>query len=269
MNNKVEKKIDKKINDLTLKMQFFCLDPNQQIYQEIVSSTKLKNVQSDVFEIWNLAVCTKYGEELGLGAEEIKKYTEKFNRESKQISTLLLLRPTSRILDKMWYIFFATGELASLQAAFETAGNAKASKELKETSVKTFETVRDEYQQKIHLAKSNKTPLTDYFHNVCETFDKFEEILKKKTKEIEKLDSNPLESNISEILSKVSEQRIASGEVEESDSSNSESEEETDPKKRKEKEKKKAIKKEVKEAGNLFDEIAKDVMNKVSLTPRK
>jgi hypothetical protein len=235
----------KKTEKLTLNMQFFCLDPRLENYREISSSTKLKNEQGDLYDIWNLAVLAKYGRDWNLDIEN-----NKFKKESDKISSLLLLRPSSKLLDKMWYIFFATGEITVLQAAFEVAGNQKSSKELKDYALNMFETIREKYRE-VSPAGAN-------------IFKRFDEILHQNTEKLKKMDHDVL--NDSDSID-----RILSGSTT-NNNSNSDSDNESENSNDSENsdiDEKKKLKKKIKEASSLFDEIAKDVMGKVQLSKKR
>jgi hypothetical protein len=145
------------------------------------------------------------------------------------------------VLDKMWYIFFATGELTALQAAFELAGNQKASPELINTSMNMFDTFKAEYQKKINSLsndpnyfKNHKNPLT---LDNSKVFDEFDRLLSKTT---ESLDDSEI-ATISESLKyKINDELI--------------------PKKSEP-----PINKKLIEGSKLFDELADEIMNKVKI----
>jgi hypothetical protein len=286
-----------KLETLTLRMQFFCLDPKLENYREISNNTKLKNEQAELFDIWNWAVLAKYGKMWDLNQSIIQDAENKFQKESQKTVSMLLYRPTGRLLDKIWYIFFATGELNALQSAFEIAGNPKTSKELKENALKMFDTFHDEYRKRII---QTKTENPNFFENhetreinsdppallSSQVFERFDELLKQKTNEIKDLDYDPLnKDDINKILSATNLDKIVL-KKDNSESSDDESDDDgvggvggvggvdeadkiLSPKEIQKKEQKKKFKKEFKEASSIFDDIAKNVMNKVKLGVKK
>lgn len=258
-----------KVEVLTLRMQFFCLDPKLSNYKEISECIKLKNEQGENYNIWNLAVLAKYGPMWGI--ETPDDIAEKFNKESKRLSLILLLKPTASALDKIWYIFFAVGEVSALRAAFEVAGNLKASKELRENALKMFETFRDAYSDKIRQVLSEKPNFftTHEIPSASESvgaFEKLNMLINKKTEELKNLDIDPLNNDIDNVLSRA---EAAKANIVSQNSNNSESESESDfvsgSESEEETEKEKEKKKKLKEASNLFDDIAKTVMTKIKL----
>jgi hypothetical protein len=72
------------------------------------------------------------------------------------------MKPTSSVLDRMWYVFFATGDINALEAVFGVSGNTSANKNLQVSASTQFETFRDEYKRKIQEALDKDS---NYFRN--------------------------------------------------------------------------------------------------------
>lgn len=158
----------KELETLTLRMQFFHLDPQYSHYKEIISHTKLGREQEHVLEWWKLACLVEYGDAWkefigdkinGLPREQaLNKYVREVTDLIKKHDT----RPTSTSLDRIWYLFFASGDYKYLKIGFETAGNMAASPGLRDDALKMFETIRDQYAGNILEAKKHDP---NYFKN--------------------------------------------------------------------------------------------------------
>jgi hypothetical protein len=147
---------------LVLRMQFFCLDPKRPNFDEICASKKIQNSQSEYLHIWKLACLTQYGQRWGLSESEWNEHKGEFSKELRKIYSRLLMKPTSSILDRMWYVFFATGDINALEAVFGVSGNTSANKNLQVSASTQFETFRDEYKRKIQEALDKDS---NYFRN--------------------------------------------------------------------------------------------------------
>ena len=172
-----------KTNNLIKYMQFFNLCPDVNVYHEIISNVKLKNELGDPFDMWKKAVDNKYGSLWNLVVDG------SFNDEIKKIKTSIITKPTTRLLDIIWYIFFATGDMEYLQIAFEVSGDQKSSKPLREIALETFQNVKQQYKDKI--LSINKSHPTHFTNHVIKdvllnstVFDRFDEIIDKKTKDV-------------------------------------------------------------------------------------
>jgi hypothetical protein len=100
----------------------------------------------------------------------------------------------------MWYIFFATGDINALKAAFEVSGNESASHDLQVAASDQFANFRDEYIRRINEALDHDSEyfrnhetvhgLPDHENMMLETatvFDRFQKMLDSATKELDRL----------------------------------------------------------------------------------
>jgi hypothetical protein len=171
----------KKNDELLLRMQFFCLDPKKINFDEICGNGRLAAEQSDYMGIWKMAAIHQYGEFWDYPSEDITKNKAEFEAELKRLYARLLVRPTSMILDKMWFVFFATGDINALENAFGVSGNESASKDIRNAASDQFAHFRDEYRRRINEALG-KDP--HYFRNhetVCGSDDAKNPMLQTKT----------------------------------------------------------------------------------------
>lgn len=155
----------KELETLTVRMQFFHLDPQYNHYQEIISHQKLCREQEHVIEGWKLACFVEYGEIwkmesfLNLNREQaLSKYVKMVEELVKRHDA----RPSTMTLDRIWYLFFASGDYKYLKIGFETAGNVAASAGLRSDALKMFEQIREQYAEKIREAKDHDS---NYFVN--------------------------------------------------------------------------------------------------------
>ena len=137
---------------LLLRMQFFCIDPKYSNYCEIIEHKKIQNEQSAYIDIWKLACITQYGILWNLPENEVAETRKKFEQEMRTLYARLLMRPTSTNLDRMWFVFFATGDINALKAAFEVSGNQSAKPDLQIAASDQFSNFRDEYRDQINNA---------------------------------------------------------------------------------------------------------------------
>jgi len=183
---------------LLLRMQFFCLDPKYSNYTEICEYPKIQHEQSEYLDIWKLACLTQYGLLWDIPEDEWEEHKKEFADETHKLYSRLLIRPTSVNLDRMWYIFFATGDINALRAAFEVSGNSDAKKDLQIAASDQFANFRDEYQRKIDDALKkdpNYFRNHEVFHDVPEeensmisaqtVFDRFQQEINSATQRLE------------------------------------------------------------------------------------
>lgn len=294
----------KQLETLIARMDYFCLDPKLSNFIEICENTKLKNEQADVFETWRLAALNKYGDAWEISDNENNK--KLFSKEYDKLSAVLLMKPTKIALNKIWYVFYATGEYDSLLKAYQVSGSYKTNKELCELAADIFNKVRTNYIEKINntikekprffidheVRINNETPYAYYASLV---FNKIDSVIKQNIEKINEFDGAVnedtifLKSALSVKLSKnvdfkiketaqskelQEEQKTEEPEEPEESESDSDSEnEKLDPKNEQDKQKiiqknKKYIKKQVKKASKAFDDIAKDVLANVGISKK-
>lgn len=155
----------KELETLTLRMQFFHLDPQYDHYKEIVEHQKLSREQEHVLEWWKMACFVEYGESWNMDSFSGMNREQALRKYVKDVDELVKkhdARPTTMSLDRIWYLFFASGDYRYLKIGFETAGNIAASAGLRDDALKMFEQIREQYAEKIREAK-NHDP--NYFIN--------------------------------------------------------------------------------------------------------
>ena len=135
--------------ELILKMQFFCLNPEYEVFKKICESTWIQNTQ-DYFSEWKLACEVKYGFRK-FTAMEITKNQAKIEEWVNSMTG----ETTVRKIDKVWYVFFATGDYAVLEALYESCGSDKLSNLEMETVSDQFIMFIDKYQDKIKEVREN------------------------------------------------------------------------------------------------------------------
>ncbi len=154
----------KAVEVLTLKMQFFHLDPKKQDYQDIINNGKICSEQSNVIDIWKNACLVEYGDIWGLYESEITK-SEALLQLTKNIQDLTKKfenKPNATLLDRIWYMFFATGDYNFLHIGFEAIGHPNATVAFRKDALTMYETIRDGYMTKITEAKQHDA---NYFIN--------------------------------------------------------------------------------------------------------
>lgn len=186
---KVGSKIEqykKELETLTLRMQFFHLDPQYNHFKEIINHKKLCSEQAHVIDWWKTACLIEYGDEWaktydmkdfwinGLGVDnsgfsdlsgfsvEKTGILQKYTKDTTDLIKKHDKRPTPTSLDQIWYLFFASGDYKYLKIGFETAGNMAASMGLRDDALRMFEGIREQYMEKIREAKERDSA---YFAN--------------------------------------------------------------------------------------------------------
>lgn len=261
----------KKLSEqLLLRMQFFCLDPKYSNYCEIIEHRKIQSEQSAYIELWKLACIDRYGKLWDIDESEVASAQNRFAKEMRNLNARLLMSPSSINLDRMWFVFFATGDLNVLKAAFEVSGNNAAKSELRVAASDQFLNFRDAYLEKIDQALK-KDP--DYFRNhetvaglddtenpllrTQYVFDKFQEQIDAANTQLNNADDDDdLNSQVHGILSRIA--HDSGSDDERADSDESEAEAESDESDMTPEEKREYDR--IKSMGVRFDEIAKDVL---------
>jgi len=163
----------KDLETQTLRMQFFCLQPTYANYCEIRDNKKLRIEQGDSYDIWEKAVLATYWgvwvtrgelpESLGdANSLETQKrnHVIAFIRAEKNLLGKFKIKPTGIGLDRVWYLFFATGKSKYLNLAFETSGNCYITPTLQDTAIDMFQAVQTKYNDKIRETRESSP---DYF----------------------------------------------------------------------------------------------------------
>jgi len=164
---------------LTLRMQTFCLDPKWQNFIDIIYDKKIQNEQSDVFDYWKKACLAKYGyfwtewyEHELLKPDVLDKITTETIDMSRRLQTRLQVQPRPVLLDRMWYLFFATGDLGCLREAY-SVGSSQNSKTLALNAVEMFQKFRNFYESKIADALKNDVKYFEH-HEIAEIASELE-----------------------------------------------------------------------------------------------
>jgi hypothetical protein len=155
----------KELEILILRMQFFHLDPQYSHFTEIIEHKKLCSEQEHVIDWWKLACFIEYGDKWQLTTLNNLTREQALRKYVKDVDDLIKKhdsRPTTVTLDRIWYLFFASGDYKYLRIGFETAGNSAASSGLRDDALKMFESIREQYAEKIREAKNHDK---DYFKN--------------------------------------------------------------------------------------------------------
>lgn len=266
--------IKKARETLVLRMQFFCLDPKKRNFYEICDDAGLQREMADYMPIWKMACIHQYGKFWDIQEEEYEENRKAFVQETKRLYSRLLISPSSIGLDRMWYLFFATGDINALEAAYSVAGNTSAKQNLREYAADRFTTFKEEYERKIAEALERDP---NYFkrHETCagepddenpmlqteDVFDRFQVKIDQANRALEDMK----EQEESELKSLISGLRAESAETDHSanvqefindivgpnDSDDSKTPEERD---------------RLQKLGSRFDEIARDVLQNSYVT---
>lgn len=153
-------KMKKETELRTLRMQFFHLDPKWENYIEIINDKKLCTEQTHIIDIWKMACLVEYGDSWPI--EKDNELLLKYTNEVQNILARFEKRPTTVVLDQVWYLYFATGEYRFLKLSFESAGFVAATQTLRDDALLMFETIREKYMEKITEAKQHDP---NYFVN--------------------------------------------------------------------------------------------------------
>lgn len=173
------KQIKEQTELLTLRMQTFCLDPKWQNFIEIIYNKNIQNEQSDVFEYWKKACLAKYGyfwtewyEHELLEPDVLDEIISETVDMSRRLQTRLQVQPRPVLLDRMWYLFFATGDLGCLREAY-SVGGSQSSKSLAINAVEMFQKFRNFYESKIADALRNDVNYFEH-HEIAEIASELE-----------------------------------------------------------------------------------------------
>ena len=130
-NNKIR---DIKINNARLYKLYktFCLKPDKKDFIEIIENNKIKIMEDDVFDIWYYAVLNKYDFDVPIKTKLIFISDENYKEMIKKIITNIMNNPSKILLDKVWRIFFATGDYYFQETAYQIIGHERASDDLRD-----------------------------------------------------------------------------------------------------------------------------------------
>ena len=165
-----------KLELLIIRMQTFCLDPKWENFLEINEHTRLKNEQGHVFDHWKYACLSKYGQCWAHWndhplLQNLEAADAKAQDMGRRLQTRLKVQPRPVLLDRMWYMFFATGDISCLREAYAVGGSSNH--ELAINAVEMYQKFRNFYEEKIAQALEHNS---DWFttHDVCAAADELE-----------------------------------------------------------------------------------------------
>ena len=164
------KEFKKQLQLDTLRMQMFCLDPTFSNFLKIIENKKLQNEQSGVFDFWKKACIAHYGEAWSdyyehdlLNDDNIFETREELKDITRRLQTRLRVSPRPILLDRMWYLFFATGDPICLREAYSVGGSSSVgTHELALNAVEMYQQFRNIYEEKINEVLTSNP---NYFKN--------------------------------------------------------------------------------------------------------
>jgi len=147
--------LKKQVEILTLRMKFFHFDPNWENFIEIIDNKKVCSEQGHVIELWKTACLMEYSEYWPNVAEKFPNFNKeenllKYSNDVQKLMARFEKRPTSYILDQIWYMYFATGDYNFLKKGFECAGYMAATPKLRNNAINMYETIKGEYLEKMY-----------------------------------------------------------------------------------------------------------------------
>lgn len=153
---------------LTLQMKTFCLNPSWNIFKNICENETIKKNKS--FSIWRAACIISYVDSWAenkafpdnskymIKKDEFVKY---YTDEGKKIIVDIQNAPTIALLNHIWFMFYATGEIGFLQTAFEVGGT-DCSKVLQDTAVDLYNRSKSLFMKRITTINCNVAPKFEY-----------------------------------------------------------------------------------------------------------
>jgi len=150
----------KQVNLLTLRMQFFHLDPKWENFVEIIENGKVCREQDHVMDLWKTACLMEYNQYWPEIANKFPDFDgpQTLLKYSNNVQKLLVRfekRPSSYVLDQVWYLYFATGNYNFLKKGFESAGYMAATNGFRNDAITMYEKIRDQYVDKISETKQS------------------------------------------------------------------------------------------------------------------
>ena len=185
------KQIQQKHETLTLQMQFFCLDPQYQIFQEICESKRLIKAGKHA-DIWKLAVLDTYADKWleegymdrdNANLDEMDELTKKFETEKNKLLKRVQEKPTNSNIDQLWYLFFATGKAGLLVHIYKAMGNSSANERLQNNMADMYIQFTMEYRKKIQEIEINPSFVRQHqigalhFHDLISNFKSIMKVL--------------------------------------------------------------------------------------------
>ena len=158
------KELQKRLNTLVLRMQFFCLDPQWNNFKDIGENAKVR--LKDEYDIWSMAALSQYYTEWKkhydnelLADDLVDAWKTCFDTEYAKLMTNSMKKPTSMLVDKLWYVFFATGKYEHLENIFIVIGDSRINKTLAEILADQFATIMLQFNNTVEKLGN------EYFEN--------------------------------------------------------------------------------------------------------
>jgi hypothetical protein len=182
-------KLKKHIEDLTVSMHKFCLEPSYEKFKEICACESIRRQNEENFEAWRLAVLYKFSEEWELTndiitGESLESLHEKFLKLESNLCEVILDKPSQTIANKIIHIYFATGELKYIDLFYQIMGHENISLTSRQQIAGVYNNVRELYMATVaSLLHTNPNHFDDRSIDVSSVdfsyFDKYKKDLSK------------------------------------------------------------------------------------------
>lgn len=165
------KKMKQQFEELSLKMQFFCLSPNEEVYRKICANKKIQIDIGNAFEAWRMAVNVKHKYD-EVDIHEFRQLLDKLYRSAFE-------HAKASTVDSIWYMFFATGDVNILQGLYPALGDTKLPKKTRETFTDQWIQFCSEYKKKITnmLKEPNETVDVRNLKHILSGFDLLDQMI--------------------------------------------------------------------------------------------
>src|SRR3989344_1128619 len=163
------KKLQEEYEYIIKKFQTFCLNPNNEDFKLIIECKKLQINEGDDYNIWLYAVINKHPEFMKYINESCVNISNfsSFNILSDEILSTVMKNPTKSRLDKVWHMFFATGEYKYQEICYQMMGHKDAKESLKKYSCDIYVNIKKLYKNEINELKKN----SNWKHNDLSIID--------------------------------------------------------------------------------------------------
>lgn len=151
----------KRVEELSMEMQLFCLNPSAELFREICSCHTIKRRNENDFDIWKTAVMYKYGRDWDLASDpdDPKKILDlvemNFELKETQLCKRAIEQPSQSLSINILHIFFATGELKYIDLFYQCMGHEKLALPTRQHLVSIYKDVRGRYRERILLLVEN------------------------------------------------------------------------------------------------------------------
>jgi hypothetical protein len=147
-------------HDLLVKqMQFFCLEPSFEAFTAICASKKLQAEQAHVFDIWKSAALMCNGprwlSDGSITKEDMKSALVEYVKNDKNVMDAFNAHPTDSRLDRIWFLFFATGRYKYLEAGYLAMITPGISSALADIAMQMYKTIKSNYDEQIEKLRTS------------------------------------------------------------------------------------------------------------------